>query len=135
MRVWIKPCKEPDDENLTLVPYISDREIHIESKFRRSVVRRLLKAGCGVYGGCSPVYKEVISEIKRLHKKQLNETLLKSLQKVCTTNLLSGNLIFCQSRNFHEIILWLTYELSRGSFVRKDNLSWKQTQRKLGKWY
>ncbi len=135
MKVWIKRCREPSEGTWTIVPYISDHEIQIDVKFRQSVVRRLLKASCGVYGGCNPVHKEVLHVIKHLHSKKLDKSLLVSLQKICTNNLKSGSLAFCRSRNYQEIIRWLSYELSRGTTSRNDSLSWKQKQRRLGEWY
>ena len=135
MKIWIKRCKERDKENWTFVPYVSKNKIILNTKFRRSVVRRLLKEGCGVYGGCKPVHREVLHVILRLHGKTLNKTLLTSLLKECNNKLLSGSLIFYRSRNYPEIIRWLSYELSRRNALRKDELSWKQKKRKIREWY
>jgi len=135
MRIWIKRCREPSQETWTLLPYVSDHEISLNTKQRPSVVKNLLKRGCGVYGGCDSVHREVKNMVKGLHGRKLSKSLLTSFQRVCIANLASGSLIFCRSRNYQEIIRWLDYELSRGNASRRDNLSWKQRQRKLGHWY
>jgi hypothetical protein len=135
MKIWIKRCKEPDKENWTFVPYVSKHKIIMNTKFRRSVVRKLLKEGCGVYGGCNPIHREVRHVILRLNGQTLNKTLLASLLKECNNKLLSGSLIFYRSRNYPEIIRWLSYELSRRNALRNDELSWKQKKRKIREWY
>lgn len=134
MKVWIKRCREPGELTWTLVPYVSNREIEVNTKFRPSVVSNLLRGGCGVYGGCEPVQREVARAVKRLHGRRLDESLLTWLHGVCNQNVRSGSLVFCRSRNYREIMRWLSYELSRGNISRNDRLSWKQMQRERGEW-
>jgi hypothetical protein len=134
-RVWVKRCKEPGEIGLdawTLVPYVSRNEIWMDAKSRHQVVANLLKQGCGVYGGTSPVRAEVIHALKRLHGMKLERSTLNSLQQAHINSVTSGSFVFCDSRNYREVLFWLRYEISRGGILRRDKMSWKQKRRKLG---
>ena len=77
------------------------------------------------------MHDEIIDVVKRLHERKLEGPILTFLRKQHSRSVMSGSFVFCDSRNYREILCWLRYEISRGLKQRKDKLSWKQKRRKL----
>lgn len=139
MQVWIKECKEPgeirDRHGKTNVLYVSKLEIQMTAKSRPQVVKNLLENGCGVFGACLPKNSEVLAAVRHLQGQNLDSSVLDLLLREHNRNASAFSFAFCKSRNFFAIMRWLNYELTRGSELRKDKLSWKQKQRRVGHWY